>query len=281
MKNLSIGKILTIIIACLLVVIFIYAYFTFCFPDGNIKDFFSELSLSFISGLFLALVVFLAGIFLEEKRKKELKKVALAEKLTILENLLKNTFQRGKSNWNFSNRTPTFYFDNDWINPLYDLLTHNNREWEVFIQEYKKSISNHNDLIDELNDFIKHMDIALINAEKLDNKLKFVKISPELAASLSSGFRGDRIEAKKSAEFSFWIFRAAWAGANSTEIMFGIAFFTEQQLRFQRIEGLSGEAISLGDTDEYKELVKKLKSSKKKISKKITIIKKLTTKLNS
>src|SRR3989344_1785358 len=134
MKNLSIGKTLIIIVSCLVVAVFIYAYFSFRFSDGNIKDFFSELSLSFINGLFLALVVFLAGIFLEEKRGKELKKVVLVEKLTIFNNLLKNTFQRGKSNWNFSNRTPTFYFDNDWINPLYDLLIQNNREWEVFIQ---------------------------------------------------------------------------------------------------------------------------------------------------
>ncbi len=274
MESLSTKRILGLIIIFLLVLVGVYAYITFYLFDGEIKTFSSELILLVINGFFLALAVLLLGIFLEESRVKELKKEKLSEKLTILENLIKNTFQRGKSNWNFSNRTPTFYFDDDWINSLYDLLTHNNREWEVFIQEYKKHI-NDNNLVDELNAFIREMDLALINTEKLDSKLKFEKIGPELAASFSSGYRGDRLDAKENAEFGFWIFRATWAGANATKIMFGFAPFTEQQIKFERIEGLSSNAITLGEAKGYKELVSKLKFSKKKLSKKITTIKKL------
>jgi len=274
MSNFSTKKILGLVITLLIGLIFAYAFLTFCFPSGNIRDFFSELSLTFINGFVLALAVLLLGIFLEESRVKELKKEKLSGNLSILKNLIKNTFQRGKSDWNFVNRTSTFYFDDDWINPLYDLLTQNNREWEIFLQEYKEHF-NDNNLIEGLDEFIKKMDLALINTEKLDSKLKFQKIGPELSASYQSGYRGDRLQAKRNAEFEFWIFRATWAGANTTKIMFGFAPFTEDQIIFERIEGLSNEASSLAKTEEYKKLVSKLKSDKTELSRKIEAIRTL------
>lgn len=269
--------ILYIVLFALFIFLVVYLYANFFFCDENLKKIISDLSLSFITGFILALGVYIVSTRLEESRKEEFRKVVLKEKLYILKNILKNVFQRAKTNWNFSNRTPTFYFDNDWINPLYDLLTQNNREWEVFLQEYKKIIGNNN-LVNKLNDFIINMDSSLINAEKLDNNLKFKKLSPELAVSLKSGFPCDRSEAKKNTEFAFWIIRATWAGANSTEIMFGIALFTDNQLLIERIEGLMTEAESLSAKDDFQKFIKEVNNDKKKLNKTIILIRKIINK---
>lgn len=275
MKKIFINLSLVRIIILFLITIAIYSYSVFCIPEGNLHTFLSGLSSSFIEGFFLALAVFFVSIFLEEKRKERVRKNEQTKKIKTLINLLKNTFRRAKSNWNFSNRSSTFYFDNNWINPLYDLLTRKDRDWEIFFQEYKESADGKNDLVNELSSFIYEMDLALINTETLDKKLESIKLGPELAASMRSGFISDRNGAQNRAEFCFWVYRATWAGANTTEITFGIPLFMNQQIREERIEGLYNEAITLGETKEFKETIGKLNSSKTKLNKKIVKIKKI------
>jgi hypothetical protein len=275
MKKWTIDKIFQALFFVLLVVVLIYAYFTFCFSIGNTRTFFMEIFLSLINGLFLALVVFVAGMFLEEKRKKELKAENQNERIITLINLLKNVFRRGKSSWNFTNNTQGFYFDNSRINSLYNLLTENKREWDVFLQGYKKDIDDDNELVESLSGFVKDMEKALINAEELDNKLKSKKLYPALAASMGSGYPVMRDEAKKNTNFAYWIYRATWAGASATEIMFGMSPVTDQQLNIGRNKGLISEANSLGDTAEFKKSVLMVQADRVELEKCLSKIKKL------
>jgi len=234
------------------------------------------LSLQFISGFVLALSVVLIGILLQEKRESDVKKSKLIEDSKALENILKNVFKRGASNWNFRNSGPTFYFDIGWINSLYSLLTENSRFWDLHIQEYLKQINSEDKLNLKLASFINCMETALIDAEKLDNKLKFSRISPALAASMGSGYSVDRDEAQKRAEFDFWIYRATWAGANATQIMFGFSFFTQQQLTIEKIQSIVNEAKALAKEKNYKELIDELGKNQKKLDSHIKNIEKLT-----
>lgn len=273
MKKLSTRKILLIVFLWLIASVFGYTYLTFCVQDGDAKDFFSELSLSFINGLCLAMAVFIFGVFIEEARSRELKKEKSNQKLITLTNLINRTFKRSKSSWNFSNKTPTFYFDNEWINPLYSLLTQNNREWDVFIQEYKKDFDR-NALIEELNSFIEEAELALINAETLDSTFLAQKVSPSLAANMRSGYVADRNGAKENAEFDYWVTRATWAGASTAEIMFSFPLFTNQRLIFERIDGISNEAKTLELDVYFKDLINKLKNDRKNLNKKISAIRK-------
>lgn len=268
-KNIEISS---LVILSIFLVIFFYSIFYL--PDGNLRRFVSDLSLSFITGFILSLGVSVAGTRLEESRKIESRRAELVEKLDVLKNLLKNLFQRAISGWNFSNRTPTFYFDKCLINSLYSLLIQNNREWDVFLQEYRAVVGD-NELINKLDSFLVNMDKALINAENLDNKFIFSRLSPSLAASMGNGFPSFRTEAKNNSEFEYWVTRATWAGANTTEILFGIAPFTDKQLVMQRIEGLANEAINLGGSVDFMNLVKTITRDKKKLNKTVESIHKL------
>lgn len=278
MKKISVVNKIWLILAFIIIgLIIAYAYLSFCVADGSSKTFLSEIVLSLINGLVLALMVFVAGIFIEEKRRKEIKAQEGDLEILKLTNILKNVFNRSKSLWNFSNRTPTFYFDDSWINPLYDLLTQNKREWDTFLREY--IVDNHeNELANELVKFVDLADLALINAEKLDNNLRKIKLNPGLAASMASGFQGDRNEAKQNSEFGYWVYRGAWAGLNSTEVLFGMPAATDRQLKMERIEGLMTEATSLSEMTEFSELVSKLKSDRKKLDSKLKKIKKVVMK---
>ncbi|MBT3249832.1 MAG: hypothetical protein HN846_00080 [Candidatus Pacebacteria bacterium] len=268
-------RVLAVISFLLFLLIIIYAYLSFCFSNVLVKGFLTEITLQLMGGFFLALAVLISGIFLEERRAKELKINDLNDRLIVLQNLVSSNFDRGKSSWNFSNRTPSFYFDNNWIVPIYDLLTQNDRRWEVFLHESIKLLDDPTELILELNKFIILMNKSLINAEKLDNELKLSIVGPGLAASLGSVYVVDRNEAQKNAEFKFWIFRATWAGANSTEILFGYSHFSQVQLKINRIESLMVEALSLDSGYECVKLIKKLKADRKKLVKQVSQIKKI------
>lgn len=271
MKKISVNNILFILAFSIFLLILFYAYISFCLSDGSLKTFGSDIVLSLINGLFLALVVLVAGIFIEEKRRKEIAIQTGEEEIAKLKNILKNVFNRAKSSLNFLNRTPTFYFDDNWINPMYELLTQNKREWDTFLQEYYRSNPS-SKIAEELLNFIEGMERALINAEKLDNNLVRIKLNPGLAASMESGFPGDRINAKNETEFAFWVFRATWAGADSTNIMFGMPSATDQQIRFEKIEGLMNQAASLAKTKEFSEIFTQLQSDRKKLD---TLIKRI------
>lgn len=273
MKKISVNKILFILAFIIIGMIAAYAYLSFCFADGSSKIFFSEIVLSLINGLVLALMVFVAGIFIEEKRRKEIKAQEGDLEIQKLTNILKNVFNRGKSLWNFTNRTPTFYFDDSWINPLYELLTQNKRDWDTFLREYRID-DDKNVFSQELIEFVDTMELALINAEKLDNSLRKIKLNPGLAASMGSGYPGDRNEAKQDTEFGYWVLRATWAGLNSTEVLFGMPMATDRQLKIEKIEGLMIEATSLSETAEFCALVVKLKTDRRKLDSKLKRIKK-------
>ncbi len=271
--KISVNNILLILALFILILIAVYAYLSFCLTDGSLKTFSADIVLSLINGLFLALVVFVAGIFIEEKRRKEIEIQSGNEELSKLRNILLNVLNRGKSSWNFSNRTPTFYFDNTWTMPLYDLLIQNNREWDTFLREYATDNPD-SEIARELISFVDIMEQALINTEKIDNSLRRIKLNPGLAVSMQSGYSGDRIDAKKNTEFTFWVFRASWAGANSTETMFGMPSATDQQISFEKIEGLMKEATSLGETKEFGDLIKQLREDGRKLEKLLKTIKK-------
>lgn len=275
MKKISVVNKIWLILSLIIIgLIVTYAYLSFYVVDESSKTFFSEIVLSLINGLVLALMVFVAGIFIEEKRRKEIRSQEGDLEILKLTNILKNVFNRSKSLWNFSNRTPTFYFDDSWINPLYDLLTQNKREWDTFLREY--IVDNHeNKLANELVKFVDLADLALINAEKLDNNLRKIKLNPGLAASMASGFQGDRNEAKQNSEFGYWVYRGAWAGLNSTEVLFGMPVATDRQLRIEKIEGLIAEATALSETTEFSEIVSKLKKDRKRMESKLKSIRKI------
>jgi hypothetical protein len=249
-------------------------------PNKNLPEYFSNISGELRNGLLLALIVSTASKLLEETRAKKASQDQARHKISILVGLLKNTFRRRKSGWNFRNESPSFYFDSDWINPLYDLLTHNSREWEVFLQEYNNRFANDNDLIEALDEFIKLMDNALINGEKLDSTLRDKIIAPTLAASLSSGFKGDRLSAKSDAQFSYQVSRAAWAGANSTEILLSIPLFTDQQLLIEKVERIYKKATSQDNDQELKNLINSVVNAKKRLSKQVTKIRRLLNAIN-
>lgn len=275
MKKISVVNKIWLILALIIIgLIVAYAYLSFYVVDGSSKTFFSEIVLSLINGFVLALMVFVASILIEEKRRKEIKAQEGDLEILKLTNILKNVFNRGKSLWNFTNRTPTFYFDDSWINPLYDLLTQNKREWDTFLREYRID-DDKNVLSQELIEFVDIMELALINAENLDNSLRKIKLNPSLAASMESGYSADRNEAKQNSEFGYWVFRATWAGLNSTKILFGMTVATDRQLKIERIDGLMIEAISLGETDDFSELVLKLKKDRKRMEIKLKKIKKV------
>ena len=154
MKKISVNNILFILVFSIFLLILFYAYLSFCLSDGSLKTFVSDIVLSLINGLFLALVVLVAGIFIEEKRRREIAIQTGEEEIAKLKNILKNVFNRAKSSLNFLNRTPTFYFDDNWINPMYELLTQNKREWDTFLQEYLRSNPS-SKIAEELLNFIR------------------------------------------------------------------------------------------------------------------------------
>lgn len=269
-------KLITTVIALLLIFIGIFICSVLVITNLHAQTIISELSLQFISGFSLASAVLIIDVYLQEKKEKANRKLKLEGNRATLVNILKNVFKRGESHWNFANPGPTFYFDIGWINPLYDLLTQNNRYWDLHIQDYLNEADDGDKLYKKLYSFINQMEISLIEAEKIDNKLKFSILSPALAASLGSGYPVDREEAQKRAEFEFWIYRATWAGISPTQILFDFALFTKQQLMFERIQSISNEAVATIDKKDYKKLTESLKSSQQKLTSEVEGIRKLS-----
>lgn len=268
-------KLITIVIVLLLIFIVIFIYSILWITNPHAQTIISELSLQFISGFWLALAVLVINVYLQEKREKANRRLKFEGNKATLVNILKNVFKRGESHWNFANSGPTFYFDIGWINPLYDLLTQNNRYWDLHIQDYLHEVNIGDKLYKKLYNFISQMEISLIEAEKIDNKLKFSILSPALAASLGSGYPVDREEAQKRTEFEFWIYRAAWAGISPTQILFDFALFTKQQLMFERIQSISDEAMATIDKKDYKKLIGSLKNNQQELASKVEGIQKL------
>lgn len=268
MKNISVNRILILLIIFLVLFIVAYAYVSLC-DFGYTKSFLPELILSLINGLVLALVVFIAGIFIEEKHREETRQEETQSKVISLKKVLKNVFRRAKSRYNFRNQGPSFYFDDSWLNPAYDVLTKNNREWETILTEYKGIVDT--EIVCELTKFIELMDLALINTEKIDSELESM-LDAGLSASMGSPYSGDRIEAKKGRTFAYWVYRATWSGADLTRIVFSMPNATDQQISIEKVSGLIGEAESLVQKDNFSSLIKQYNLDKKKL---ITSLKKI------
>lgn len=161
-----------------------------------------------------------------------------------------------------------------WINPVYELLTKNNREWKTVLLEYEGPVDA--EIVKELVNFIELMDLALINTEKVDSEFEGL-LNADLAASMGSSYLGDRTEAKKNTTFAYWVHRATWAGADLTQITFGMPIATDQQISIEKVSSLISEAESLIQKDNLSKLVKKYKTDKKRLMAKLRRIKELIT----
>jgi len=256
------SKILIFLVVLLIFIVLVFGYISFCVADNTVKNFFSELVLSFINGLVLALVVVITGILIEEKYRAEAQQERYQQRITTLKKILKNVFRRAKSRYNFKNHAPNFYFDNSWLNPTYELLINNNREWQTILLEYDRSSDVK--FVNELVDFIELMDLALINTEKIDSKIESI-LNAGLAASMDSSYLGDRINAKESSIFAYWVYRASVAGADLTGIVFGMPTATNQQISIKKVKGLMNEAETLIQKKDLSVSIKQYKQDKKKL----------------
>lgn len=267
-----------IFIACILVTVSCIAYIfsTYCIQDTKLQTAVSGISLEIISGGALGFAVLIAGFLLERNWEKNAEISKIDSEITSLTSRLKNNFRRGKPRWNFSNRGPSFYFDIGWVNPTYDLLSSDNGRFETIIYQYENSHQKTRPLIRHLKSFIELMELTLIEAEKLDQKLIESVISPKVAAVMSSGYLADRNSAQLEADLEYWITRASWAGVTPTEIIFGLARHTRSQLTIERVENLSNTAQDLIKRDKtIKTLVKNIQSGQRSMNKQITTIRKL------
>lgn len=185
--------------------ILIYWYLS----QSDPKKFFQDIDLAILNGLILASIASIIGLYFQRIWSDDLEKRELKKDLALLQKLAQRIFIRDKSGWNFNNKTSKFYFDGSWINSLYSLFIDDNRQWEKFLLSYKNSFEkNVPNLIKMTSDFLNEMEIALIEAERLDSKLRSEIINPSIAAKKESGYRADRDQADYEAQFDYLVYRA-------------------------------------------------------------------------
>lgn len=219
-------------------ILFIPLYFYFSgWSNGSVSAFLLE----FIGSFFLALIVWFASNTWQENIKAQIHEDLLINEFRLLKTILGNLFMRDDSDWNFGNMGPSFYFDNSRFNQLNDLLVQDRGRWEQFLLDYHDTFQKRDKLIDSLICFLKTMRASLIIGEKIDNEIR-TKISlPKLAALKGSGFKSDREASNTEIDLFHRVSRGCMAGANDSEMLFGLANFTNEQLISSKIESIKKE----------------------------------------
>lgn len=202
---------------------FILYFFTGRHIDGLWYDLLHPLSMQLISGVLLVIVVFVITNQLQKNWATEEIKGKSKEQFALLKKEIERTFERSMPEWNFSNQTPTFYFDNSWINPVYELLTNNNRRWEMEIIRYKKSVNESEPLAKILLSFIDNVETGLRLAEKTDAHLTQRYKAPDLAAAKDSDNSVDGVAIEKIENFKYLIYRSQVLDIEKDKILFRLA----------------------------------------------------------
>ncbi|MBP9797890.1 hypothetical protein KBC70_01960 [Candidatus Woesebacteria bacterium] len=267
-------KIAIIVFLLLITSISAYYYEVFCLKPGPNKTFLENLTLEFIGGFLLAVLVLIFGFFFQKGWEDKQAKMTLKINLKLLKKSINRLSKRHESIWNFSNEGPTFYFDGSRINQLYELLTTKDRYWEQVLIAYQdKSLSDDDYIVADLLKFLDQAEEALIIAERLDTTLKKQIIHPALAHKKESGFSSDRDHADIEAHLDYLVYRAAWINIDNTQILFGISPVVRKQINLPIIEGIQKKAEELKDRNtDLKRLVIQLNKARSNL---IAILKKI------
>lgn len=229
----------------------------------------SNLSLQVLSGFIFALIVFLIGKHIEEKRNLENRVISLKQNQGILIKLLRSLFTRRISPLNFANEGPNFYFDRGRINQVNDLLTDNNRYWQKHIVEYLE-IVDHKDLLSTaLNGFIDKVDEGLINVEKLDSALRH-ELYLELRKYVTATGQFD--SKKATVLYKLFIYRATWAGATEDEILTGYIFHSPLPTNDINVKNAWHEAKEMGKNISVQEYLNQYQKDYKMLTNMVTEI---------